>query len=69
MSERREGTPNSYIWTGLVLAAVTGVLGGAAGLDEPAGVMVVVIGAAISQVMLGIGIVAKGVELGTRARR
>lgn len=69
MSERRESTPSGFIWTGLVVAAVTGVLGAGAGLDEPSGVIAVVIGGVISQVLLGIGIVAKGVEVANRSNQ
>lgn len=68
MSNRRQSTPNGYIWTGLVVAAVTGVLSGSAGLDEGR-VIALVIGGAISSVLLGIGIVAKGIEVADRAKR
>lgn len=65
--ERRESGPTDYIISGLVLAALGGALGGAAGFDTTGGIIVAVFLGALGQICVGIGIVAKGVQVGNRA--
>jgi hypothetical protein len=68
--ERRESTPDSYISSGVVAAVLAGALAGVSGFDDgDPGIYIAVIGGVIAQVLLGIGIVAKGVEVGYRAAK
>lgn len=67
--ERRETTPASLIATGLVLTILTGFLAGAAGFDDgDAGWAIALVGGVVSQVLLWVGIIGKGVEMGMRSQ-
>lgn len=60
----RQATPGSYMLSGIALLVVAGVVGGAIGFDETAGVVAAVVIGTFGQILLLIGIIARGVQVG-----
>lgn len=67
--ERSDLSPVAIIVNGFLMAVGTGVLAAVMGLDTTGGVIVAVVGGVVSQVVLLVGVIAKGVEIGNRASR
>lgn len=68
----RQTTATGMIWMGIFVGIVAGAVGGSVWSQEggeSAGLVVLIIGGAIAQIVLLIGIIAKGIEIGNRASR
>lgn len=69
-SERRTTTPMSLIVTGIVVGALTGLFAANAGFDDgDGGFAILAVGGFVSQILLLVGCVGKGVEMGMRESR
>lgn len=66
----RRGTPGDYILWAFIIAVLGGVLAGVAyAADEGFGMLAIWLVSGLSGLVLSIGIIGKGVEIGVRAAR
>lgn len=69
---RRASTPGDFIFGGVLIALLAAIVGGVVWAgdsgDTPA-ILVLAIGGVFSQVLLLIGVIGKGVQVGLRAER
>ena len=63
----RQETPGSYISSGVIMAVFAGGLSALFGMDTTVGLLILVAGGVAAQILLLIGVIAKGVQIGNRS--